>query len=237
MGLTDPGPRPSDPAEIDDFPMLWRELDRTRETRRWTHSRLAHEVERLSGQACSPKTVHDRMRHGRRVPWSEAVWFVKALDLDEKTWSARWAGVDDRRRGTAIPTPPTETAPVAEQPPVTEERRRPSRAVLPSWIIAGTAIVVLAALLLWQKTRREPDNPSDLLACALVAVDSADLFRAPGDPLSLATKVKGERITLPREESEVTGPDGRRYWLVRAPSRTPNGYAYMLADTLTLIPC
>jgi hypothetical protein len=210
--------------------MLWRELDAQRAAKRWTNARLTHEVVKLSGQPCSPKTMHDRLRHGRRVPWSEARWVVKALDLNEDAWSARWAGAEDRRRGTANAEPATtETS-------STGGRNRLSRTVLISGISAVAGVVVLIIVLVWPQPPPDVEH-RELVGCALVAVDRADVYRAPGDPASLTTKHRGERITLPRDDSEVTGPDGRRYRLVRAPSRTPNGYAYMLADTLTLIPC
>jgi hypothetical protein len=256
-------PTADDAAEVEDLAALWRELDDAREARGWTIGQLARKVADLSKEDCNYKTLHDRIHNARRIPWSKAYWIVEALKLDSDAWRGRWERAEGQQR-PAPATRPESTAPVptqeperdaveqrevpdqqtqpgpAPQPPQTVTESSPRRRRLLPLIFTGFGGVVVGAtvsgLIVWSTTRSEADNASPI-ACALVAVPSAEVFQNPGQSESLLTKREGQRITMPRDVPEIPGHDGRQYRLVRTPSRTPTGHAYMLAETLRFIDC
>jgi hypothetical protein len=215
----------SEISDLADFVTIWRDINAARQAKRWTLARLAREVTRVSGQSCSKTTVHDRIRHGRRVSWSEGCWFVRALGLDEAAWRKRWTDAENSRH--------TDTDTGQPNPAGEPGRRWPWRPVA---VAAAILAAILIAVLSWLLNREQTEN-GDPVACAIVTVDKAGVFPAPADPNPLTTKNKGDKVTLPRDGSEVTGPDGRRYRIVRTPTRTPSGHAYMLADNINLVPC
>jgi hypothetical protein len=264
VGADNDSATPDGQPGIEDFSILWREIDDARAAKGWTLERLAREVARLSGQESNHKTLHDRIHNARRIPWSKAYWIVKALGLDTDRWRERWERVEGRLRMSA---PLTEaTAPehakgrkgnAYEQPEAADQQpthmpvpthqhprapagaptrqRRVRHAILIGF--AGAIIgAVVTGLTIWWTTWPEAGNV-ELVDCAIVAVPQADVFHRLGESEPLLTKKAGELITLPHNVPEIPGTDGRQYRLVRTPTRTPSGYAYMLAETLRSIPC
>jgi hypothetical protein len=231
---------------VDGFATLWRELDSERTARQWTRACLARKVSELSGRAISSKTVHDRMTNGRRVPWSEARWFVRALELDGDLWEKRWVQAGEARRkdddnSTAdSPGPKAATASAAR-------KCEPDSAALSGagkrfvklrrpWV-AGLACIAVVAVAVGAWTVLNGGEVNPVMGCAVVAGTYAEVFRSPGDPDPLTIKLRGERITFPREMRETAGPDGRKYRMVRTPTRTTFGYAYALSGALKAVPC
>jgi hypothetical protein len=92
-------------ATGESFAALWQQLDRERQARGWTRDRLARRTSQLSKQPYAEKTLHDRMAQGRRVPWDQVVWIVRALELDEQSWKRRWEQANNPR-----PSPPQNTS-------------------------------------------------------------------------------------------------------------------------------
>ncbi|WIX85798.1 hypothetical protein [Amycolatopsis sp. DG1A-15b] len=74
--------------------------------------------------------------------------------------------------------------------------------------------------------------PADAIATMIVVLPHAGVYRSPGDAEFLAVKPLGALITLPIEVPPFEGPDGRCYRMVRTPTRTSTGYAYMLNEAL-----
>jgi hypothetical protein len=241
----------------EDFGSLWHELDQERQSLRWTRRKVAQEISQLSGQQVATKTVHDRMRYGRRILWSEACWYVQALGLDVDLWQQRWERAEElRRAGQAAsdpekqessdrpeqgstpglsPTPEPAAEPPVERPataPAPTSRRR--RIVVNLGAGISGAIVVTVGF--WGYNALTNDKP-DALACARISVRDAGVYRSPGAAKTITTKLRGEKISYPREMPLRTGQDGRRYRMVRTPTRTPSGYAYMLVDNLRSSDC
>ena len=240
----------------DSFPALWRALDQERKAKGWTRDRLARSIERPLN------TVHDRMRYGRAVPWAEGRLFVEALGLDVDVWKARWQRAEERQHdsGSERPSAEPESAMSSDERQraeaeqkgsgggdgearedggtgvaVTPPPRRPRRKVV---ILFGAGVIAVAAGAgtWWLVDDGEPKQPPGV-ACAEVKAEYADVFRSPGDEEPLTRKLRGDEITLPRSVAERTGPDGRHYRMVRTPTRTSSGYAYMLAGTLKSARC
>lgn len=242
-------------AAGESFAVLWQDLDRERQAREWTRERLARRASQLSHLPLSEKTLHDRMTHGRRVPWDQVMWIVRALELDEQSWKQRWEQADNsRHRNRSNPQPRTgsSTAPnssgspadtaltpttssAARSLPVPSQFWRSRFATAVSSFVVGvvlTLMIVWAADIGWLGN----DPPQAVVDCALVSSFTADLFITPGDPEPIFTKRRGDRITLPIDTLATVTASGDRYRLVRT-NRTPSGYAYMREDTLTSIPC
>lgn len=76
------------------------------------------------------------------------------------------------------------------------------------------------------------DLPGSAIVATIVIVDRTGVYLAPGDPEPITIKVKNEKITLPCDEPEILWSDGSRYRVVRTPTRTQSGYAYMYAADL-----
>ncbi|MFC4592479.1 hypothetical protein [Sphaerisporangium corydalis] len=234
------------PVNRDNFHNLWRELDAEREGKQWSRDQLARKIAQLSGQEISSKTLHDRMSYGRRVPWSEASWVIKALDLDSDLWKKRWSHAEAIRRTgvssdveSAMP-PPTvhmSKSDLALDSMVDTRAKPGSRRRIIA--LSGIAAVVVAGIagIWWHVGASDGMGENAAIACAVVAVPHSYVFRSPGDSKPLTIKLRGERITFPREIIESIGPDGHKYRLVRAPTRTSFEYAYMLSETLKITPC
>ncbi|GAA0384552.1 hypothetical protein Acor_47650 [Acrocarpospora corrugata] len=210
------------------FAALWRELDREREARQWTREQLARKVGRLSGHPVNAKTVHDRMSNGRRIPWSEAKWFVQALELDSRAWEKQWSGAEEARRNRGAE--PAQQSPIQE-PPILPDVKSPARNRTRFRVVISSACLVLViAGISWYAT--SAGNEKAAISCAKVIVPYTHVFRSPEDLDPLTIKLRGARITFPREIPEHVASDGRRYRMVRTPTRTASGYAYMLSNTL-----
>jgi hypothetical protein len=266
MGTNDDSTTPNGQLGIEDFSILWREIDDARAAKDWTLDRLAREVARLSGQASNHKTLHDRIHNSRRIPWSKAYWIVKALELDTDVWRERWERVEGHprmgaplieatapeqakgREGNAYEQPDAADqqsthipvhVPLHQQSQVQAGAPTRRERVLHAILIGFAGAIIGAAatgLTIWWTIRPEVST-TESVDCAIVAVPRADVFRGLGESEPLLTKSEGERITLPHSIPEILGTDGRQYRLVRTPTRTPSGYAYMLAETLRSIPC
>jgi hypothetical protein len=236
-------------AQLVDFKMFWTALDQAAKDRGLTRLQWAERANGLSGRQgqtdraehkpFSSKTLADRIVNGRRVSWDETCWFVKAIDnLDEAEWKAAWERAESSGNGWHTNSHPTDDVPLSEQDhasiyPTPWWKRRAFLLIrVASFVIggaaAGSAITLLAV--------QDPAQTRGI-GCADVAVDKADVFRNPDGLESLTIKIRGERIRLPLELEEIEAKDGRRYRMVRAPYRTPSGYAYMLVDTLAVVDC
>jgi tetratricopeptide (TPR) repeat protein len=87
---------PNEPRS--NFEALWRELDEVREAMGWSRERLARQIGALDGRPVPAKTLHDRMRRGRRVSWDQLRPVVLALELEETDWRSRWQQAESTRR-------------------------------------------------------------------------------------------------------------------------------------------
>lgn len=241
-------------ATGESFAALWQDLDRERQARGWTRDRLARRTSQLSQQPYAEKTLHDRMAQGRRVPWDQVMWIVRALELDEQSWKQRWEQANTtRQRDRASPQPMTEpsTAPNHFGPtadsaltPTAPSSAKYMPAPSPFWrsrfasnvfsFVAGavvTLMTVWAASMSWSTNDR-----SQPIACALVSSPTAEVSLTPDDSKPMFTKQRGDRITLPADTPATVATNGDRYRLVRT-KRAPSGYAYMRDDALTSVPC
>jgi hypothetical protein len=219
-------------ATGESFAALWQHLDRERQARGWTRDRLARRTSQLSKQPYAEKTLHDRMAQGRRVPWDQVVWIVRALELDEQSWKRRWEQANNTRhrdRDQSGSQPPAEPSTTPKQP-----FWRSRFAIAASGFLAGVAVTLIMVWVIdiaWLSNDR-----SQSLSCALVSSPAADVFLTPNDPEPLFIKQRGDQITLPIDTPATVATNGDRYRLVRT-SRTRSGYAYMREDALTSAPC
>jgi hypothetical protein len=242
-------------ATAESFAALWQDLDRERQARDWTRERLARRTVQLSQQPLSEKTLHDRMTHGRRVPWDQVVWIVRALELDEQSWKQRWEHANNARHRDR-PSPPliaesnptpnhfgpttgthlTPTVPSSAEPmPAPSPLWRSRIASAASSFVAGAAVTLIIVWVTganWLTNDRPPPD-----TCALVSPPTADVFLSvTDDPKPMFIKQRGDRITLPLNMPTTVTADGNRYRLVHT-MRAPSGYAYMREDALTSVPC
>lgn len=240
-------------AAGDSFDALWQDLDRERQTREWTRERLARRASQLSHRPLSEKTLHDRMTQGRRVPWDQVIWIVRALELDEQSWKQRWEQADNsRHRNRSSPQPRAEpnagpnssdpTANTASTPmasssarffPVSSQFWKSRFATAVSGFFVG---VGLTLMIVWAVNMNWFGNDRPAMDCALVSSPTADVFITPDDPEPIFTKRRGDRITLPIDTLATVTASGDRYRLVQT-NRAPSGYAYIREDALTPIPC
>lgn len=238
-------------ATGESFAALWQDLDHERQARGWTRDRLARRTSQLSQQPYAEKTLHDRMAHGRRVPWEQVMWIVRALELDEQSWKQRWEEANNtRQRDRSGPQPiaepgtPTDhfgiTADAALTPTAPSSPRSmptPSslwRSRFASAVAGFLAGAVVTLMTVWGVDWLTNDH-SQPTNCALVNPPTADVFLAPDDPKPMFTKQRGERIRLPIDRPERAA-NGDRYRLVHT-NRAPSGYAYMREDVLISVPC
>lgn len=239
-------------ATGESFAALWQDLDRERQARGWTRDRLARRTSQLSQQPYAEKTLHDRMAQGRRVPWDQVMWIVRALELDEQSWKQRWEQANNtRHRDRSSPQPMAEpsttpdhfgTTADAALTPTTPPSARSMPAPSPFWrsrfasavfgFAAGAAVTLMTV---WGMNWLTNDR-SQPTVCALVSPPTADVFLTPDDPKPMFAKQRGERIRLPIDTPEKMTANGDRYRVVHT-SRAPSGYAYMREDALTSIPC
>jgi hypothetical protein len=240
-------------ATGESFATLWQDLDRERQARGWTRDRLARRTSQLSQQPYAEKTLHDRMAQGRRVPWDQVMWIVRALELDEQSWKQRWEQANNtphRDRSSPRPAVIESSTPVDHFGTTADadltSTAPPSAGSMPTWspfwrsrlasavagFAAGAAVTLLA---LWSMDWITNDR-SQPTACAFVSPPTADVFLTPDDPKPMFAKQRGDRITLPIDMPERTAANGDLYRVVRT-RRAPSGYAYMRANALISVPC
>ena len=236
------------------FTALWQDLDRERQARGWTRDRLARRISQLSQQPYAKKTLHDRMAQGRRVPWDQVMWVVRALDLDEQAWKQRWEQADKtwhRDRSSPQPLTKPDTSPrhgdaaadlalTPTAPSSASSMPAPLRfwrSRLASVVFGFVTGVIVTLMIEWATgTNWLAKDHSRTMDCALVSLPTADVFLTPDAPEPIFTKQLGDRITLPIDTPATATADGERYRLVYT-RRAPSGYAYMREDALTSIPC
>jgi hypothetical protein len=238
-------------ATGESFAALWQDLDSERQARGWTRDRLARRTSQLSQQPYAEKTLHDRMAQGRRVPWDQVMWIVRALDLDEQSWKQRWEQANNtRHRDRSRPQPmagpnttPNDSGTTAYAlAPMEPSSARSVPIPSPFWrsrfasavfgFVAGTAVTLMTV---WAINWLTNDR-SQPTVCALVNLPTADVFLTPSDPKPMFAKQRGERIRLPANTPPTATANGDRYRVVHT-NRAPSGYAYMREDALTSVPC
>jgi hypothetical protein len=253
------------PPGGDSFPALWRALDQERKAKGWTRDRLARTVERPLNTVHDRMRYGRAVPWGEGRLFVEAlgldveVWkarWQRAEERQEGSGSGRPPSAephsatssDERPRAEAQEEGKGEGESKGEGSGEAEDRedggtraadtpppRRPRRKVV---ILFGAGVIAVAAGAgtWWLVEDGKPKQPPGV-ACAVVKAEYADVFRSPGDAEPLARKLRGDEITLPRSVAERNGPDGRHYRMVRTPTRTSSGYAYMLAGTLKSARC
>lgn len=238
-------------ATGESFAALWQDLDSERQARGWTRGRLARRTRQLSQQPYAEKTLHDRMAQGRRVPWDQVMWIVRALDLDEQSWKQRWEQANNtRHRDRSSPQPMAESSTTPSDSgttayaltPMAPSSARSVPSPSPFWrsrfasavsgFVAGTAVTLIT---IWAMNWLANDR-SQPTVCALVNPPTADVFLTPNDPKPMFAKQRGERIRLPANMPPTVTANGDRYRVVHT-NRAPSGYAYMREDALTSVPC
>jgi hypothetical protein len=248
----------------DSFPALWRALDQERKAKGWTRDRLARRIERPLNTVHDRMRYGRAVPWAEGRLFVEAlgldvdVWkarWQRAEERQHDSGSERpSAEPESAMSSDERPHPEAEQKGSGDgearedgdghgeardeggaRAAVTPPARRPHRKVV---ILFGAGVIAVAAGAgtWWLVDDGEPKQPPGV-SCAEVKAEYADVFRSPGDEEPLTRKLRGDEITLPRSVAERTGPDGRHYRMVRTPTRTSSGYAYMLAGTLKSARC
>jgi hypothetical protein len=173
-----------------------------------------------------PTTIYQWLRYKPTFPqdWKQVAALLKALGESPDDWKAHYEKSNSLR---ANPSSVSSSCQSARSPDsCVEAFSIDSPDATPCQIRSAAEPPPVPPL----------ELPADAIATMIVVLPHAGVYRSPGDTEFLAVKARGARITMPIEVPPFEGPDGRCYRMVRTPTRTSTGYAYMLNEALgTLI--